>query len=120
MKCYRHDSPDAVAFCVWCGKAVCRDCVSPSESARVVCSENCATELKAESEALQMLLEKSNQVAQANAFYCHLTAGLSAAAAGAAWLWLPSPFLIGFTGASAVVLFIAGIWHGRVAKNRKL
>lgn len=64
---------------------------------------------------LRMLLEKSNQSARASAFYCYLTAGLSAIAAGAAWFWLPSPFLICFTGACSLVLLVAGLWFGRVA-----
>jgi hypothetical protein len=83
----------------------------------LACSTACAAELTASSKALQLLLDKSAQSAQANAFYCYLTGGLSAAAAVAAWFMLPSPFLIYFTGACALALFAAGFWHGRVARK---
>jgi hypothetical protein len=33
---------------------------------------------------------------------------------------LPSPFLILFTGACAVVLLASGIWYGRGAKKHSL
>lgn len=64
---------------------------------------------------MQLLLDKSVQTAKASAFYCYLCGGLLAAAAVAAWFMLPSPFPICFTGASAVVLILAGVWHGRGA-----
>ena len=119
MKCFKPSSTEAVAFCVWCGRTVCRDCAPTSPTARVVCSETCRADLERESKTLSMLLEKSNQTARANAFYYLLAAGLSAGGAVAAWFWLPSPFLIGFTGACALVMFVAGIWHGRVAKKSR-
>jgi len=64
------------------------------------------------------LLDKSVQSARASAFYCYLTAGLSAGAAVAAWFMLPSPYLIYFTGACAVALGISGFWHSRVARRQ--
>jgi hypothetical protein len=45
---------------------------------------------------------------------------MSAAAAVVAWFVLPSPFLIFFTGACAVVLITSGIWYGRGAKKKTL
>ena len=52
-------------------------------------------------QALQMILQRSVQSARASAFYCYLTAGLSAAAAIVAWFMLPSLFLILFTSGCA-------------------
>jgi hypothetical protein len=66
-------------------------------------------------QALQAILQRSVQNARASAFYCYLCAGLSAAAAVAAWFLLPSPFLIYFTGGCAAVLATAGVWYGRSA-----
>src|SRR5262245_23662968 len=116
MKCFKHNGSDAVAVCANCGRALCPDCIPSPATGRLTCSTNCATELAANSKALQLLLDKSAQSAQASAFYCYLTGGLSAAAAVAAWFILPSPFLIYFTGACALALFAAGFCHSRVAR----
>jgi len=67
---------------------------------------------------MQMILHRSAQSARASAFYCYVSGGLSAAAAVVAWFMLPSPFLILFTGACAVVLIASGIWYGRGAKRQ--
>jgi len=67
---------------------------------------------------MQLVLQRSAQSARASAFYCYVTAGLSAAAAVVAWFMLPSPFLILFTAGCALVLLISGIWHGRAARKQ--
>ena len=68
---------------------------------------------------MEALLDQSRQSARASAWYCYLTAGLSAGGAAAAWYLLPSPFLIYFMVGCAVVLFAAGYWHSRAAKRRR-
>jgi len=118
MKCFNHNSTDAVAVCANCGRALCRECAPSSRTGRLTCSTECAAEITAGSNALLLLIDKSEQSARASAFYCYLTGGLSAAAAVAAWFMLPSPFLIYFTGGCAVALFAAGFWHARVARTR--
>jgi hypothetical protein len=120
MKCFKHNSIDAVAVCAYCGRALCPDCVPPPSTGRIACSTECAAALTTNVNALQLLLDKSAQSAQASAFYCYLTSALSAGAAVAAWFMLPSPFLICFTGACALVLFAAGWWYGRVARKHDL
>jgi hypothetical protein len=120
MKCFQHNATDSVAVCAYCGKAICLDCIASPTAARMVCSQHCATALTRESKVIQLLLDKSSQSARASAFYCYLTGGLSAAAAVAAWFILPSPFLIYFTGGCAAVLFAAGFWYGRGAKQHGL
>jgi len=67
-----------------------------------------------------MMLQRSAQSARASAFYCYISGGLSAGAAVAAWFMLPSPFLIYFTAACAVVLILSGIWYQRGAKKSGL
>ena len=69
---------------------------------------------------MELLLQRNAQGLRASAFYCYLCAGLSAAAAVGAWFMLPSPFLIYFTAACALVLFLSGIWYGRVAREQKV
>jgi hypothetical protein len=120
MKCFKHDSIDAVAVCACCGRALCRDCVPAPTAARIVCSEGCAAALVGVEKALQLLLQKSAQSAKASAFYCYLCAGLSAGAAMAAWFMLPSPFLIYFTAACAVVLTLSGFWYQRAARKQSV
>ena len=120
MKCFKHNTADAVAVCAYCGRAVCPDCVPTSDAVRIVCSTECGSSLMREGKAVELLLDKSSQSARASAFYCYLTGGLSAGAAVAAWYMLPSPFLIYFTAACALVLFAAGFWYGRVARTHTL
>jgi len=85
----------------------------------MVCSDACATALLQNDKAMQLLLQKSTQNAQASAFYCYLCAGLSLAAAVGAYFYLPSPFLIFFTAGCGVVFIISGIWYGRMAGKQK-
>lgn len=117
MKCTNHNTTDAVAVCMYCGRALCPNCIVPPTASRVVCSSVCRTALERNEGAVRLLLENSVQSAKASAFYCYLCGGLSAAAAVAAWFMLPSPFLIYFTAACALVLFAAGFWYGRGAKQ---
>lgn len=118
MKCFQHNACDAVAICSYCGRALCGDCIPTPTASRIVCSTECRVALERNEHAVQLLLNKSTQSARASAFYCYLTAGLSAAAAVGAWFMLPSPFLIYFTAGCAVVLTAAGVWYGRVARKQ--
>lgn len=120
MKCHRHPSSDAVGVCARCGRALCPACLPPAPAERLTCSTGCADALQRNDRALHALLDKSIQSAQASAFYCYLTGGLSAVATVAAWFMLPSPFLMYFTGACAVALTMAGFWHNRGARRQKL
>lgn len=120
MKCFKHNSAGAVAVCAYCGRALCTACVLSPTAARIVCSEDCATALARNAQAIQQLLDKSAQSARASAFYCYLTAALSAGAAVAAWFMLPAPFLIYFPAACALVLSAAGFWYQRVARRQNL
>ena len=117
MKCFKHDTADAVAICSYCGRGLCRDCAQTASS-RVACSVGCAEALTRNEEHVEKILRQSSRNARASAFYCYLCAGLSATAAVVAWFMLPSPFLILFTGACAVVLFISGLWYSRAESDK--
>jgi len=119
MKCTKH-SAEAVAVCAYCGRALCNDCIQSPTAPRMVCSSDCATALTRADQALQMILQRSAQSARASAFYCYVSGGLSAGAAVAAWFMLPSPFLIYFTGACAVVLILSGVWYQRGAGKQEI
>src|SRR5215207_6165547 len=111
MKCLKHNSTDAFAICAYCGRAMCSACIQSPTAPRMVCSNDCASALMRADEALQMILQRSAQSVRASAFYCYVSAGLSAAAAVVAWFMLPSPFLILFTAGCAIVLVLSGLWY---------
>ncbi len=116
MRCSKH-SVEAVAVCAYCGRALCEECIHLPTAPRMVCSAGCATALSRTDQTMQTILLRSAQSARASAFYCYVSGGLSAGAAVVAWFMLPSPFLILFTGACAVVLVASGVWYGRGAKR---
>ena len=119
MKCSKHHA-DAIAVCAYCGRALCADCVSAPTADRMVCSNDCATALARNDQAIQLILQKSLQSLRASAFYCYLCGGLSGAAAIVAWFLLPSTFLILFTSGCALALVASGIWYGRAARKQNM
>jgi hypothetical protein len=116
MKCATHHS-EAVAVCAWCGRALCADCAKPSPTQRMVCSDNCAAALTRADRAMELILQKSLQSAQASAFYSYLCGGFSAAGAVGAYFYLPAPFLIWFCAGCSLVFIASGIWYGRIARK---
>lgn len=54
MKCYQHDSHDAVAVCKTCGKALCPDCTFDQRFA-ITCKGKCAEQAKVQ----QRIFDKS-------------------------------------------------------------
>ena len=85
----------------------------------MICSDACAAALAADEKAMQLILQKSLQSAQASAFYCFLCAGLSAAGAIGAEIYLPEPFLVWFTAGCSLVFIASGTWYGRIARKQK-
>ena len=118
MKCLTHTTVDAVGICAYCGRALCFECLGKAEAKPFTCSASCAEAISRNEKALESILQQALRSAQASAFYCYICAALSAGAAIVAWFMLPSPFLILFTGACAVVLLLSGIWYGRAARKK--
>jgi hypothetical protein len=116
-RCAEHQA-EAIGICAYCGRALCAGCARPADSPRLVCSPECAAALSRNDQAVQLLLQKSVQNAQASAFYCYLCGGLSLGAAVAAHFVLPLPFLVYFAAACGVVFVLSGIWYGRSAKKQ--
>ena len=117
MKCATHHS-EAVAVCVFCGRALCADGAKPSATQRIVCSDHCAAAFTRADRAMELILQKSLQSARASAFYSYLCGGLSLAAAVGANFYRPSPFLIYFTAGCGIVFIATGIWYGRIARKK--
>jgi hypothetical protein len=118
MKCAKHQI-EAVAVCVYCGRALCADCAKSSATQRMVCSDACAAALTCADRAMELILQKSLQSARASALYSYLCGGLSAAGAVGAYFYLPSPFLIWFCAGCSLVFIASGIWYGRIAQKAK-
>ena len=116
MKCAAHQA-EAIGVCVYCGRALCAECVKTSATQRLVCSANCAAALARNDQALELILQKSLQSARASAFYSYLCGGLSAAASVGAHFYLPVPFLVWFTAGCSLVFIASGIWYGRIARK---
>ncbi|HTR43328.1 MAG TPA: hypothetical protein VMH87_17080 [Pseudomonadales bacterium] len=116
MKCTPHNA-EAVAVCVWCGKALCPACAKPTASQRMVCSDNCAAALDRQSKAMDTALKSSAQSTRANAFYFFLCGALTAAGGVAAKFYLPSPFLIWFCFGAAAVFTASGLWYLSIARK---
>ena len=117
MKCVKHNA-EPIGVCAYCGRAVCPECAPDHAVPRLVCSPSCAAALARADDAIQTILQRAAHNAQASAFYCYICAGLSAAAAIAAWFMAPSPFLIAFTAGCAIVLLVSGLWYARGAKRK--
>jgi hypothetical protein len=117
MKCFKHDR-EAKGICVYCGRAVCSECLENDANPRLTCSKSCAEALGVEDRSLQTILQKSEQSLRASAQYCYLCGILSFLAALLAWFLLPLPFLVYFCIGCGVVLLISGFLYGRTAKKQ--
>lgn len=117
MKCSTHQA-EAVAVCAYCGRALCADCGKPSASRRMTCSDECATRLTRNDQALQLLLQKHVQGARINAIFYLLCGALSAAGAVGAYYYLPSPFLIWFCAGCGFVFLASGLGQWLAARKQ--
>lgn len=61
MKCSNHNQTDAVATCVFCGRALCPSCVTQSATGRIVCSPACSSMLAVTEAELKNVNEKINE-----------------------------------------------------------
>ena len=119
MKCFSHPA-EAVGICAYCGRGLCAECAKPgTDTRRLVCSEGCADALTRDDAAMNSILQKSVQSARASSYYSYLCAVLSGGGAIGAYNYLPSPYLIDFTGACCVIFIATGFWYGRIARKQK-
>ncbi|MGO8766687.1 MAG: hypothetical protein ACLQSR_16315 [Limisphaerales bacterium] len=116
MKCPLHNA-EAIGICAYCGRGLCGQCSRPSDP-RLTCSEACAAALNHNDQAVELILKKSVQNANASSLYSYLCAGVSAAGAFGAWYCSLPTFIVWFTGGCSVVLAFAGYWYGRGARKQ--
>jgi hypothetical protein len=115
MKCFSHPA-EAVGVCAYCGRGLCAVCARPApDTRRLVCSPECTAALTRADLAMDSILQKSLQSARASSYYSYLCAALSGGGAWGAYEYLPSPYLIWFTGACCVIFLASGFWYGRIA-----
>lgn len=117
MKCTTHNS-EAVAVCAYCGAALCKDCRRTSATRQVACSDECAAALAKANTAVELILRKSSQAAQASAITCYSLGALFVICCLPAWLMVPSPFLILFMAVSGFGLIASGFWYSRAARRQ--
>jgi len=112
MKCSNHNQIDAIATCVFCGRALCSSCITQSASGRAVCSPACSSKIAITEAALHSLQSKSIAGIKRVAFFA-LSAGLLFAGigvhdfieamSGGSWI------LATLSGGLGVILIIWGI-----------
>lgn len=74
MKCQRHNE-EACGVCANCGRAICRGCVSTSETARLACSAACEFALQRRDELFQLLYDKMAKGNSVAGWFCFLAGG---------------------------------------------
>ena len=117
MKCYNHPDADAVSTCIGCGKALCKNCIEPSELGIIVCSETCNKRVNTNIEAIRLIRKKSLTQNKVSGIFCIL-AGLIFFAYGIYNLtdsrFLP---LYIFMTALSVGFFYGGYMYIKIAKT---
>ena len=117
MKCSNHNQIDAIATCVFCGRALCPSCITKSNSGRVVCSPACSSGISATEVALESVRQKT---LSANRLAAHLLIGLGilfgsfGLFAMSRKQWFISLYLIG----AGVLLAVFGFILLRVASRK--
>jgi len=111
MKCFNHETSEAVAVCKNCGKALCHPCTA--EVGRVIaCANNCENEVRALNELLERNRSASQKTSGAyykNAVVFALLALVLAYLAVDAYQGQRTPVLV-LTGGTAVVFFLAAFF----------
>jgi hypothetical protein len=85
----------------------------------MVCSDECAMALAREASAMDLILRKSRQTANASALYSFLCAALSAGGAIGASYYLPSSFLVWFCAGCSAVFIVSGTWYAIIARKEE-
>ncbi len=76
MRCYNHSDIEAVATCLGCGKAMCKDCCQTRESGIILCSESCQARVENGIEALNLIRSKTLTQSKVTGFFCIIAAAV--------------------------------------------
>ena len=120
MKCFNHSDSDAVATCVNCGKAICRQCCISTAKGRLVCSTSCEESAQNAEESLSLVRTKTDRQNRVNGMLSALT-GTAFGLFGVFTLFRSRHFLplsILLFG-MMVVLVAAGLWYLKLGKYKE-
>ncbi len=120
MKCFNHDENDAVATCMGCGKALCRECCVSTATAPFVCSDVCKAKVAAEDRTLALIRLKTMTQNRVSGLFC-IIAGVIFGLFGIFHLTRPRFFLplTIFMIALCIGFIIGGVMYLRVSKEEQ-
>jgi len=117
MKCYTHNQAEAVAVCVYCGRAVCSSCATPSPSGRIVCSPNCAASSKQTEDYVAGTRNKTVRGARTTGFFGCAIGMICVIGAIAFHRELHAWPLTLFVSSAGIGFILTGVAYLRVAKR---
>jgi hypothetical protein len=112
MKCFNHDTSDAVAVCKNCGKALCHSCAADVGNG-IACAGTCEQEVRALNELIgrnRAASQKTSGAYYKNAIVFVLLALVLLYLAVDAYQTQRTPLLV-LTGGTAIVFFLAAFFN---------
>jgi hypothetical protein len=70
MRCYDHSDHEAIAICMGCGKALCKDCIELNNTDVVVCSEKCGSIVNDQLEMIRKIRKKTLTQNKVSGVFC--------------------------------------------------
>ena len=115
MKCFNHDTRDALAICANCGKALCRECAGLFIKEKIVCGQACSQAVSEQADMLTTIRRKILRQSKVGAYTLFSLGGIFMAF-GVFNAFRPGwGDLAAYLIASAVGMGIAGVMAYRVA-----
>jgi len=74
MRCFNHSDKEAIGICINCGTALCKECMTKSESGKILCSDNCGISIAKFESSINVTLEKTLRNAKISAYGCFMFA----------------------------------------------
>ena len=112
MKCFNHETTDAVAICKNCNKAICHACAVDVGNG-IACRGSCEDEVRAVNALIQRnksTSQKTSYAYQRNAIICALLGAVFAYLSVDAYQSKHSPLLV-VTAGSALIFFLAAFFN---------
>ena len=112
MKCFNHDTADAVAICKNCNRAICHACAADVGNG-IACRGSCEDEVRAVNALIrrnQTTSQKTGYAYQRNAIICALLGAVFAYLSVDAYQSGRSSLLV-VTAGSALIFFLAAFFN---------
>lgn len=69
MNCFNHSGVVACGVCANCGRAICKECLHPNLSEKVLCSAKCSEQAELSEKSVMLTLKKAKDGAHVSAWY---------------------------------------------------